>query len=381
MKKEPICYYVTEYPRFENDLQVRSGQLSVKNKCDYIISTLNEIGYKVIVLSDSRYTGNQFASPGKIRRLNIKTKLVEFWCFKTEWSVFKYIKNRCCKIQMYLYMLFKMSKGDNLIVYHDYAYAKAIRLIQRIKHFNLILEIEDIYHEVWKIKKRFVQAEISILKENYKSIVVSETMKSILNKSNALVSYGSYKIYKGNIEKNRNKDRIVIVCTGSFDMNRGTGVLALDTIEMLPEKYLLYMSGVVREDSKEIISNRIKEINKNAGFEKCKFLGMLGKDDYEKLLLSADIGLNTQIEGDYSSYIFPSKLIKYLSYNLDVVTTPGDSIINSSLNSCFNITEGYLPEEIARCILGIDIGKHEDYRNVLKKLHEEYKSGLKQLIE
>lgn len=380
-KSKPVIYYVTEYPEYEAGVQVRTGQVSTKNKCDYLMNVLIEIGFKVVILSDSKYIGKKNSDRGKFTQLFDEAQLKNFWCFREEAGLFKFIKNRCCKYQMYLYMFLKMKRGDNLLVYHDYAYADAIRIIQKIKRFNLILEIEDIYHKVWNIKSRFVQAEKKILEEPYKSIVVSERMKEILKKPNAIVSYGSYKGFEGTINKKIDKGKILIVCTGSFDVGRGTGLLALDTIEQLPDNYQLLMSGKMLPDSEEQIIHRIQGINQKAGFEKCKFLGMLNEYEYEEMLLRANIGLNTQKDGDYASYIFPSKLIKYLSYNLDVVTTPGISIIASEMKECFYITKGYDPVEIAKCIMSISLGEHEDYRKVLVKMHEKFKKEFKKLID
>ena len=374
-------YYITQYPLFLDGQQVRAGQMSAKNKCDYIINTLNEVGYKVFIVSDSIYVGHKCYDCGGEEEINPDIRLKYFWCLGSEWGILRKLKDKLCIIQLMIFLLFKITCGENVVLYHSCDYVRFINIIQKIKKFNLILEIEDIYYKVWDVKKSIIRAEKAVLNQPYKAIVVSEIMKKLLAKPKAIVSYGSYATYNGVINRGVNEDKIIIVCTGLFDAKRGTGMLAVDTIDFLPDNYVLYLSGKIQDDSLEIITEKIREVNYRAGFEKCKFLGLLGEKEYEDLLLKANIGLNTQKEGDYSSYIFPSKIIKYLSYNLDVVTTPGDSIVNSCLKECFHITTSFDPSDIAEQILKIKLNRRNDYRIVLNKMHIEFKKNLVELLE
>lgn len=378
--KKPKVYYITEYPEYENGVQIRTGNMSSKNKGDYIISTLNEIGYDVIIVSDSTFRGKSTFKCGQKKSISDHIGLVNFGSFNFDKGILRHINNRICRVEMFIFLLLKIRRNDIVIAYHGYEYAGLLYYANKLRKFNFVLEIEDIYHKVWNIRRRYELDEKRLLSFSRKNIVVSDTMKRLLNKDNAISCYGAYESYKGDNVKKINKDYKLIICTGSFDIERGTGLLALETIRLLPNSYQLKMSGTIQKKSEQRFWKYIKDINREANFNKCEFLGKLDDENYKKLLLKADIALNTQKEGIYSAFIFPSKIIKYLSYNLDVVSTPGASIIDSPFKNYLHITGDYTPESIADTIKKIDVGNHEDYRKVLDSLHIKFKRELKELL-
>lgn len=44
--------------------------------------------------------------------------------------------------------MFHVSKNENVVVYHSLAYMNIVNIIHKIKKFNLILEVEEIYSDV-----------------------------------------------------------------------------------------------------------------------------------------------------------------------------------------------------------------------------------------
>ena len=155
------------------------------------------------------------------------------------------------------------------------------------------------------------------------------------------------------------------------------GHLSVMAMRYLPGNYILNISGPVNVHDKEEFLRLIEDTNKELGRNAINYLGILNDTDYNNILLNSDIALNPQKEGEFGNFVFPSKLLSYLAYNLPVVTTKGKSIINSSLRELLYFCDGYNPEDIANAILMVDFEKKTDSREKLEELSLIFRNKLK----
>ena len=225
------------------------------------------------------------------------------------------------------------------------------------------------------------QEEALIAMSGGKAIVVSEALKEKIGFDHAVVSYGSYKAYEGPIHRAPKADNSIrLVFSGGIEKTRGGAFVALDVIRKLPARYSLTISGSVDAGSKDDFLSLIQEINIEKGFNCVKYVGLLPQEQFDELLLHADVALNLQREGEYGGFLFPSKILTYLAYELPVVTTPGESICKSALSDQLFITDDYRIDTIIQTIEAMDLSKQNNYRQTLQKMDAEFKAALKELI-
>lgn len=126
-------------------------------------------------------------------------------------------------------------------------------------------------------------------------MVVSELLAEKLGVENPIVSYGSYSAFKGTIpERTAGDGKIKLVYTGSIDKVKGSAFTAIEAMKYLPDNYELKISGPVAAKDKNDFDELVKQTNKGCGRNAVEYLGLLDEQQYEKLLLSANIALNPQ---------------------------------------------------------------------------------------
>lgn len=383
MAKKKV-FYLARYARTENGELINDGSLAATRKLDYIAQSISKCGYEVEIVSVIRSKQKfQGISSKKTIKLSENISLTESPSIgETDNPVLSKIRNILSKAWLLIFMLVNIKKNDTVVIYHDYVYASQILLAYRIKKFRAILEIEDIYQKVWNIRGKDIVRENRVLETFHNDcIVASDTIKNELNISNAVVAYGNYKTYKGDIKKKGQGNKIKVICTGSIDRARGIGIMSAEVADILNNRYQVFISGPITDDCKEEFLNKITAVNNSVGYEKCRYLGILDDEEYEELLLDADIALNPQKQGDFDKYVFPSKILTYLGYNLDVVTTPGESIVKSKVKEVLSVTKGYTPQDLVDEIEKVRFDRMGDYREYLTDMSKEFIGNLSCLLE
>src|SRR5690606_35053088 len=99
----------------------------------------------------------------------------------------------------------------------------------------------------------------------------------------------------------------------------------------LPNKYRLHILGFGNNSDIEELKKLINYVNKEKGYECCRYYGSLDGEKYSEFLLDCDIGLNPQKEGEYMDFAFPSKILSYLAHGLEVVSTRIKSVEQSKV--------------------------------------------------
>lgn len=222
----------------------------------------------------------------------------------------------------------------------------------------------------------------ALLKKGKKdTLVVSELLAEKLGVENPIVSYGSYSAFKGTIpERTAGDGKIKLVYTGSIDKVKGSAFTAIEAMKYLPDNYELKISGPVATKDKNDFDELVKQINKGCGRNAVEYLGLLDEQQYEKLLLSANIALNPQKEGGFGQYLFPSKILTYMSYGLPVVSTRGESIVKSKVADLITFSDDYSGESVAKAIRNADIKASTVYLKKLDDLKKEFLTGIDKVL-
>lgn len=375
-----------DFPYSHSD---RVCNLAAFNKMNYISSAINRAGFQVNIISPSWMGNNTKVKSEKeyTQKINEKTSVTFCPSWATKNKLTRNIKILFTMLWLFQYLLIKVKKNEKVIAYHVQWISIPIRAAKFIKRFYLILEVEEIYGEVWAESKKLYRMEKKLLDSADSYIFVSDVLKKQFTSKgkSGLVLYGSYdakgirKILRLN-KKNRNNDNIILVYAGSIDSTKGGATKAVETMRYLPCNYRLRIIGNGTE--KEIISlkNQIDEINEEFNKEICKYEGTLYGEEYSKYLLQCDIALNSQNEGIYMNTAFPSKIISYLLHNLEVVSTRVNSILDSSISSLIFFSDDDKPESIANTILNIDLEKSNDNIDEISKLDFKFVESIKNML-
>ena len=366
-----MCYYGGEN---------RPKSLAAEYKIRYICKSLNEIGYPVEVVSAcSSITG--WWSNASTENILDKTVVKYFSSFGSEFAIKRILSRWWTKSMMFTYLLRKLKKQDNVIVYHSLGYMGMIRLLKRMIGFNLILEFEEVYGDVFnnlKVAKK--EIEFAHLANSY--IFPTELLNISVNDGNRphSIIYGSYNTPTKTKAK-FNDGRIHILYSGSFDSRKGGALMAVETARFLPGNYHLHISGAGSQHDTEKVKSRIVIA---AVESKCKisFEGCLPEKEYTELLQTCHIGLNSfEPSAKFNETSFPSKLLAYLGNGLQVVSIRIPAIEQSAISHVIHYYDEQTPEKIAEAIMKVDLTASFDGRKLLKSLDAQFQNSVSTLFK
>ncbi|NBI07064.1 glycosyltransferase [Senegalia massiliensis] len=289
------------------------------------------------------------------------------------------MKHYFSALQLLVHLLFKTKKNEKLIVYHSLALNLPIKIAKLIKNLNIVLEVEEIYSDVW-VGNTDNGSELKYIKSFDKFIFASDYLKEKISDINNVVVYGSYQSIDTEITKKKTNNEINIVYAGSIDTTKGGAKNAVTCMEYLPQNYRLHILGFGEESEVQNLIDSINRMNTIKGYKSCEFHGTLVGKNYEEFLLSCDIGLNPQFEGEYMNTAFPSKILSYLSHGLMVVSTSITSIKKSKISKYITFSVDDKPESIAKAILSIDTSKSMSSQDIINNLDKEFLRNLELLL-
>ena len=364
--------YIGFYDAAKNGHE-RVSTLSGENKMNFISSTLYKAGFDVDIISPSWSIDNAKD------KTNLKSKnvlieegrsLILFPTFRSRGRVLKLFKVLFSLSYLLFWLLKHVEKGEKVLVYHSPLLSYPLLIAKSIKKFEIVLEVEEIYSEVWRSKKIYSKMEWRIINASSKYICVSDHLSKRLGTDKSIVVYGSYNmpINKNGISK---RGGVNLVYAGSLDTVKGGVFNSIESMWSLDKNYTLHICGYGTESQIEIISNKINELNNALERESCFFYGKLLGQDLSDLLFSCDIALNPQHQGEYMTTAFPSKILTYLTHNLHVMSTNIESIKNSIFSDLIYFSVDDSAIEIAKAISSIDIETASDNTILMLKLETE----------
>lgn len=362
---------------------------STNQKMEYITNSLKELGYYVDVLS-----------LGESKKFNTLKKIIIdrnennifFGTFPRNKSIIlKSLARVYLLVQVFFYLVFTTNKYSKVIFYYSPAYFPVIKLCKYLKNFNLTIEIEEIYSSVYKLSNDEILNEINSLKFADSYIVVNDRLKSIYNNQPCIVCYGAYKhanintLEKIDVKYKKDSNLINIVYAGLISEDQPDVFLALDVIELLNVNYRLKIVGYGNHEVIDRMKDRIQQINENKGYAQAVYDGILKGDEFLNYLSACDIGLNPRtLTKENAAYSFPSKLMTYLTCDLKIVSTPVDSIINSTLGDFIYFSEDHTAESLAKQIINNKNALSESSNtnsNTINTLNSKFLNDLSGVLE
>lgn len=375
---EKTIKYVAYFDKQDSAVS-RNYVTSASNKIEYIAKAIASNGKNVEIKSVSEVTEHRFKvypSEKKYIARGVLLRLPLSW--GGNYWLLRKLRTLWHLIDLLFYLLCKCKKTDTVIVYHSLGYFDVIRWAKRIRNFNLILEVEEIYSDVSPMSNYWRNLEFKMFDIADAFILSNDFLDGKINKYRkpSIVIYGTYKVEHKRTEK-FNDGKIHAIYAGTFDTNKGGAQIAILTAEYLPENYHIHICGFGTEQD-------IKHIKRMIRYEQARSKAVITYDGLKKgiefieFLQSCHIGLSTQKpDGEYNDTSFPSKVLTYMSNGLAVVTIRIPVLEKSAIADALTFYDTPNGKVLADAI------KHCNYqqssRELLEILDKTFKQNLKTL--
>lgn len=366
---------------FDTDLNRRTIKMASVNKVRYICSALNDIGIDVEIVSCSMTA--KTALPASTERLNDHTTVKYFKTAGKARSKPAKLLQMCIRnLRLFFYLLGNTRRGEIVAVYHSLLNMRCVSLAKKVKGFRLLLEVEEIYNDVYERSSASRRAEMRYICDCADMYLFpTDVLAQRVNTANKpqVIVYGAYEL---DDEERNNRDRsgkIRVAYTGSFDPNKGGLKGALEAARFLDDRYSLNILGT---DTPERVAELKRYIEEHSGKDSCEisYDGAKKGKEYTDWLKGCDIGLSTQNpDASFNETSFPSKVISYLSCNLRVVAYPIRVLTDSEFSDTLFFYRENKPEAIAAAIKKIDFDTPYNSAALIASLDASFKSQLKEL--
>ncbi len=376
MKKK--IRYIMHYDA--DDKEGRYVALAAKNKADYIMDTLVDLGYTVEIISASVRSENKNFRGGRTSLAENKM-LTKLPALKRKKNIFRKIFMRLWDTgALFFYLLFQVKRHEEVIVYHSLGLLHSVGWAKKIKGFKLVLEVEEIYNDVIMKSERARRKELRFISLADKYIFPTELLNSMCNTENKpyTIIHGTYK-NEAERGENCNDGKIHVVYAGTFDPRKGV-FAAVAAAEYLPESYHVHVIGFGNAKETENIKKTVYKTNERAKAT-ITYDGRLTGEGYVRFLQKCQIGLSTQNpDADFNATSFPSKILSYMANGLRVVSVRIPAIESSAIGKDMYYYEEQSPKEIAKAVLAIDLKDGYDSRKKISSLHKRFIQELSKLI-
>lgn len=342
---------------------------SCNSKMEYIIESLQSLGYSVYILS----LGQGPSLKKQVHEILNDKLIISYLGTIPNRGFFSFFSKLFLVLQLLIFVIFRISKNSKVIVYHSVYLAPLFSFIKKIKNIEIIYEVEEIYNAAWNKDEKDIDKEIKSLQFADKLILVNDLLsKKINNFKPFIICYGNYNIIRNNYSK-QYKD-INIVYAGIIGDIDSDVYVALDAIKFLPLNYHLKILGYGNlldlANFKLYISNS----------ERISFDGLLQGAEYSKYLLKCHVGVAPRkLNDNLSDFTFPSKVLVYLGHNLHTVVSNINCIKKSKIADSVYFIEDLSPRGLASVIEKIEVNSDSAF-NILEDLDTDFKINLKELL-
>lgn len=359
----------------------RVSALAATNKMDYIAETINNVGYQVHFVSPSWFA--DASSRAKFHtettiQLDKNKKLTLVPSIGSANKFLGYLKILLSLLWLFWWLLTHTKKKEKIIVYHSPWLVLPVLWAKKIKGFQLILEVEEIYSDVSSLHTYFDKLEQNIFDKADCFLFSTELLAERLQiKKEYIVLYGNYKVYD-QLAKPINDGKIHLIYAGIIDSEKAGAFNAIESAVYLNENYVMHIIGF---GEVEKLKARIQEIN---SISKCKvtYDGIKINEEFISFCQSCHIGLSTQkMEGDYVSSSFPSKILTYMGLGLSVVSGNIEVVKKSKIAEFVHYYSSDTAVELAQAILNIEIMNVEKNKIIISQLNIDFKAQVKSMFE
>ncbi len=364
-----------------NDKSSRVSNMAAINKMNYIADAINQAGFDVHIISPSwSYSREKriIAKKGETIQLHSHKKVTFCPTFYTKNKLMEYIKITYSLIWLFFWLVINVSRNEKILMYHVQWLSLPVRWAKKVKRFQLILEVEEIYGDVSAIHPYFYSLENKLLKSADNYILSTELLAQRLQPTIPYyIVYGEYKTYP-RLSKPADDGKIHLLYAGIIDTHKAGAFNAVEAANFLSDEYEMHIVGF---GEVELLKDRIESVNNKKG---CRVIydGLLRGDEFVKYCQKCRVGLSTQnMEGEYLSSSFPSKILSYMAMGLEVVSCNIECVKISKIGELVYYYNNNNPREIAEAIMSIDFNNSRDSAFVIQSLNTEFVVCLKSVLE
>lgn len=348
-----------------------------EEKVDYICQVLNDLGEDVVIISNAKTIKHKFAKRNNLH-LYGKTSLLYFSSLPKGNIVLHAIDVLWGYLQLIVYVFTHVKKKDTVLVYHSMGYRGVWGLLRRIKRFNYILEVEELFQTFEANTSGYKQHERKVFKYPDAYLFSNSILADEVNTNHkpAAVINGIYKSNKRgqDSQTNRKKKKIRVVYAGSLEKQKGVDYV-IQAASHLPAEYEIRIVGFGTNKDVERINKLIESSCGNV-----KYDGVFKGEEYIDYIQSCNIGVCVQDENDeFNKYEYPSKIFSYLSNGLQVVANDLIQLRRSEVFPYLHIANSKESQDIAEAIVscGVKRNKPED---ILDELNDSFRRNINELI-
>lgn len=354
----------------------RKYVVSASNKMEYIAQAINHAGYDVEIVSTSASTESKFRwFSAEVKQQNSQLKVRYFATFGGSARILRALRIIWHTLNLFFFLVRNTRRNEPIIVYHSLGYYNAILWAKRIRHFRMILEVEEIYQDVKHYSKCVCKWEYAMFRAADAYIFSTELLDEKLNGQHkpSTVIYGNYRIEQQSAKK-LDDGKIHVVYAGTLDPDKGGALAAIDAARYLPMNYAIHIIGFGTPGQIQDLRRCIAEIQSDARVKtEITYDGLLKGKDYIEFLQKCQIGLSTQNpDALFNSTSYPSKILSYLANGLQVVSADIKVVKRSAIGSEITYYAKQEPRFIAAAIQSVDLDVTHDRRQVVADLSDHF---------
>lgn len=354
--------------------------LAAKTKISYLSKVIEEELGSCEIISSAPTKEKKGWFCGQKVFVNRNSTLEAMATFGCRNPLLKKIQIVFSQIELLFYLLKNTKKNENVLVYHSMYIMIPVYIAMKLKKFNLILEMEELYADVWEKQGMLRKLELNYCKLGKAFIFPTAYLKKSIGLCNvpSAVVHGTYQIP----EKQPslfNDGKIHVVYAGTLDSRKG-GLLAVKAAGYLPSNYHVHILGFGTEED----GKRIKSVIKNVNAENkaaVSYDGVKSGIRYTAFIQSCSIGLCTQIpSAAFSDTSFPSKILSYIGNGLRVVSIRIPAVEQSAVGDLIYFYDEPDEKKIADTILSIDWETKYEGIERIKNLDRSFRKDIRVLF-
>lgn len=344
----------------ENDFKASvAGRL----KMQYVKETIEKAGFDTQIISLC----------AKIKKVNTRKYPTHyFWSIPSNNRYIAYLNTKIIALQFIIYLLFRIPKSANIVLYHSYLYTHILKKISKIKQFHTIIEVEEVYGYSASGHRSYLSKELDDLKGFDYAILVNDHLPIELDflSKQYVVSYGVHILYKPKKPK-FNDGKIHAVYAGTLSQSKRGARAAVESAAYLPDSFQVDIFGYDDSGSVKELRRVIDEVNHQSQCEKVRYMGYKSGEELFDELARYDIGLSTNIiEPDFVNNTFPSKTITYMSLGLSVVSGYAEAFDGIELTKKWSFFHEHEPKAIADAICAYSPCTIEENQALLTRIDQ-----------
>lgn len=380
-----IIHYISSWGENKKGIKLQYSPAG-QTKANYVVSCLKELGYEVKVGSFTyaiRGVRKWVKPYSVVSNIGVPIRYCATIPHLTKYGIF--LQLFFVGIQLFFYLIFRVRKDDVVIVYHERYYYWPIRMAKLIAQRKMVFEIEEVYTMVSGYPEKDVRKEIASFQIADGYILINDVIGhycQLPESKPQCVLYGIYK-YRRSKADGFNDGKVHVVYAGTLSRFKGGATAAAAAGYLSPSDFHIHILGFGNGEEIAYINSIVGEL-RNKGCS-VSFDGLKTGKEFDDFMSRCDMGLSTQsAEGLYNLTSFPSKVLSYLSYGLNVISVKLKVLEKSSVNGCLHYYQDASPQAIAAAITSTAKGggmiDREALAKTLDALDVQFRNHLKKLI-